>query len=163
MFNTPLCEQGIAGFGIGLSMAGATAIAEIQFADYIFPAFDQVWRCSIVKKLGIRIIRRAKNEWRPDPTLARNLRFIDCPFINGIMTLWLVNIIISQSQLQHKHCLLLPIFRLWMRRQNIGTGAGISSTAAASPSGRRGAPSVMGPSTILRARRHISHTRQASK
>ena len=42
VFNTPLCEQGIAGFGIGLSQAGATAIAEIQFADYIFPAFDQV-------------------------------------------------------------------------------------------------------------------------
>lgn len=42
VFNTPLCEQGIVGFGIGLATAGATAIAEIQFADYIFPAFDQV-------------------------------------------------------------------------------------------------------------------------
>lgn len=30
------------GFGIGLAAAGATAIAEIQFADYILPAFDQV-------------------------------------------------------------------------------------------------------------------------
>ena len=42
VFNTPLCEQGIAGFGIGLAQEGATAIAEIQFGDYIFPAFDQV-------------------------------------------------------------------------------------------------------------------------
>ena len=42
MFNTPLSEQGIVGFGIGVAAAGATAIAEIQFADYIFPAFDQV-------------------------------------------------------------------------------------------------------------------------
>ena len=42
VFNTPLAEQGIAAFGIGLAAAGATAIAEIQFADYIFPAFDQV-------------------------------------------------------------------------------------------------------------------------
>jgi 2-oxoisovalerate dehydrogenase E1 component beta subunit len=42
VFNTPLCEQGIAGFGIGMAVAGATAIAEIQFADYIFPAFDQI-------------------------------------------------------------------------------------------------------------------------
>ena len=25
-----------------MAVAGATAIAEIQFADYIFPAFDQV-------------------------------------------------------------------------------------------------------------------------
>lgn len=42
VFNTPLCEQGIAGFAIGAAVGGATAIAEIQFADYIFPAFDQV-------------------------------------------------------------------------------------------------------------------------
>lgn len=42
VFNTPLCEQGIVGFAIGVAVAGATAIAEIQFADYIFPAFDQV-------------------------------------------------------------------------------------------------------------------------
>ena len=42
VFNTPLCEQGIAGFGIGLAVAGHTAIAEIQFGDYIFPAYDQV-------------------------------------------------------------------------------------------------------------------------
>ncbi|XP_014284850.1 2-oxoisovalerate dehydrogenase subunit beta, mitochondrial [Halyomorpha halys] len=42
VFNTPLCEQGIVGFGIGLAVAGSTAIAEIQFADYIFPAFDQI-------------------------------------------------------------------------------------------------------------------------
>ncbi len=44
VFNTPLCEQGIAGFGIGVANGGSTAIAEIQFADYIFPAFDQVKR-----------------------------------------------------------------------------------------------------------------------
>ncbi|KAL6265042.1 hypothetical protein P5V15_005133 [Pogonomyrmex californicus] len=42
VFNTPLCEQGIAGFGIGLANAGISAIGEIQFADYIFPAFDQI-------------------------------------------------------------------------------------------------------------------------
>ncbi|GBG27399.1 Pyruvate dehydrogenase E1 component subunit beta, mitochondrial [Hondaea fermentalgiana] len=42
VFNTPLCEQGIAGFGIGYASTGRTAIAEVQFADYIFPAFDQL-------------------------------------------------------------------------------------------------------------------------
>ncbi|KAL1368421.1 hypothetical protein HN51_022576 [Arachis hypogaea] len=42
VFNTPLCEQGIIGFGIGLAAMGNRAIAEIQFADYIFPAFDQI-------------------------------------------------------------------------------------------------------------------------
>lgn len=42
VFNTPLTEQGIAGFGAGYAALGGTAIAEIQFVDYIFPAFDQV-------------------------------------------------------------------------------------------------------------------------
>ncbi|KAJ2315365.1 2-oxoisovalerate dehydrogenase subunit beta 2, mitochondrial, partial [Coemansia sp. Cherry 401B] len=42
VFNTPLTEQGIAGFGIGMAAMGHTSIAEIQFADYIFPAFDQL-------------------------------------------------------------------------------------------------------------------------
>ncbi|EIW84882.1 pyruvate dehydrogenase [Coniophora puteana RWD-64-598 SS2] len=42
IFNTPLTEQGIVGFGIGLASMGHTAIAEIQFADYVYPAFDQL-------------------------------------------------------------------------------------------------------------------------
>ncbi|KAI8348813.1 thiamine diphosphate-binding protein [Choanephora cucurbitarum] len=42
VFNTPLTEQGIAGFAVGMAAVGHTAIAEIQFADYIFPAFDQL-------------------------------------------------------------------------------------------------------------------------
>ncbi|KAH9958311.1 thiamine diphosphate-binding protein, partial [Russula dissimulans] len=42
VFNTPLSEQGIAGFGIGVAAMGQTAIAEIQFSDYVFPAFDQL-------------------------------------------------------------------------------------------------------------------------
>jgi 2-oxoisovalerate dehydrogenase E1 component beta subunit len=41
-FNTPITEQGIVGFAIGLAAEGSTAVAEIQFADYIFPAFDQI-------------------------------------------------------------------------------------------------------------------------
>lgn len=42
VFNSPLSEQGIVGFGIGAATAGIVTIAEIQFADYIYPAFDQV-------------------------------------------------------------------------------------------------------------------------
>jgi 2-oxoisovalerate dehydrogenase E1 component beta subunit len=42
VFNTPLVEQGILGFANGLAAQGVKAIAEIQFADYIFPAFDQI-------------------------------------------------------------------------------------------------------------------------
>merc|ERR1740121_2464995 len=42
VMNAPICEQAIAGFSVRLSCAGYTAIAEMQFADYIFPAFDQI-------------------------------------------------------------------------------------------------------------------------
>lgn len=42
VFNAPLSEQGIVGFGIGVAAVGSTCIAEIQFADYVFPAFDQI-------------------------------------------------------------------------------------------------------------------------
>jgi 2-oxoisovalerate dehydrogenase E1 component beta subunit len=42
VFNTPLSEQGIVGFGIGLADEGMRPVAEIQFADYVFPAFDQI-------------------------------------------------------------------------------------------------------------------------
>lgn len=41
-FNTPLTEQGIIGFANGLAAQGSVPVAEIQFADYIFPAFDQI-------------------------------------------------------------------------------------------------------------------------
>jgi 2-oxoisovalerate dehydrogenase E1 component beta subunit len=42
VFNTPLSEQGIVGFAIGAALQGMRPIAEIQFADYVFPAFDQI-------------------------------------------------------------------------------------------------------------------------
>ncbi|WP_275287303.1 alpha-ketoacid dehydrogenase subunit beta [Halomonas elongata] len=41
-FNTPIVEQGIVGFANGLASQGSVPVAEIQFADYIFPAFDQL-------------------------------------------------------------------------------------------------------------------------
>jgi 2-oxoisovalerate dehydrogenase E1 component beta subunit len=42
VFNTPLSEQGIVAFAIGIASNGGTAVAEIQFADYIFPGYDQI-------------------------------------------------------------------------------------------------------------------------
>ncbi|EGO54575.1 hypothetical protein NEUTE1DRAFT_88048 [Neurospora tetrasperma FGSC 2508] len=42
VFNTPLCEQGIMGFAIGVAAEGMRPVAEIQFADYVYPAFDQL-------------------------------------------------------------------------------------------------------------------------
>jgi len=58
VFNTPLSENGIAGLAIGYSsMSGGTAIGEIQFADYIFPAFDQ-----IVNEMS-KFRYRSGNQW----------------------------------------------------------------------------------------------------
>jgi 2-oxoisovalerate dehydrogenase E1 component beta subunit len=42
VFDTPLAEAGIVGMAIGMALADLRPIAEIQFADFIFPAFDQI-------------------------------------------------------------------------------------------------------------------------
>lgn len=41
-FDTPLSECGIIGAGIGMAVYGMRPIAEIQFLDFIYPAFDQI-------------------------------------------------------------------------------------------------------------------------
>lgn len=42
VFDTPLAEAGIVGYGIGLALAGMKPVAEIQFAGFLYPAFDQI-------------------------------------------------------------------------------------------------------------------------
>lgn len=42
VIDTPLAEAGIIGTAIGMGLYGANAIAEIQFSDFIFPAYDQI-------------------------------------------------------------------------------------------------------------------------
>lgn len=42
VIDTPLNELGIIGMATGMAMYGLKPIAEIQFQDYIFPAFDQI-------------------------------------------------------------------------------------------------------------------------
>ncbi|MCZ6677169.1 MAG: alpha-ketoacid dehydrogenase subunit beta [Candidatus Poribacteria bacterium] len=42
VFDTPLAETGIVGSAIGMALAGLQPIVEIQFADFVFPAFDQI-------------------------------------------------------------------------------------------------------------------------
>jgi 2-oxoisovalerate dehydrogenase E1 component beta subunit len=42
VLDTPLAEGGIVGAALGMSVNGLRPVAEIQFADYIYPAYDQI-------------------------------------------------------------------------------------------------------------------------
>ncbi|KAH6695140.1 thiamine diphosphate-binding protein [Plectosphaerella plurivora] len=42
VFNSPITEQGMVGVAIGAAAEGMKPVVEIQFADYVFPAFDQI-------------------------------------------------------------------------------------------------------------------------
>ena len=57
-FNTPLAEALIIGIGVGMAAADKIPIPEIQFADFIHPAFDQ-----IVSEVA-RIHYRTNGDWK---------------------------------------------------------------------------------------------------
>jgi len=42
VIDTPLSEGGIIGTAIGMALYGLVPVPEIQFADFIFPAYDQI-------------------------------------------------------------------------------------------------------------------------
>ena len=42
VIDTPIAEGGIIAAAIGMSVNGLRPVAEIQFADYIYPAYDQI-------------------------------------------------------------------------------------------------------------------------
>ncbi|ANU11133.1 2-oxoisovalerate dehydrogenase subunit beta [Planococcus antarcticus DSM 14505] len=57
VLDTPLAESAIAGVGIGAAMYGLRPIAEMQFADFIMPAINQ-----IISEAS-RIRYRSNNDW----------------------------------------------------------------------------------------------------
>jgi 2-oxoisovalerate dehydrogenase E1 component len=42
VIDTPLNESGIVGTAVGMAIAGARPVAEIQFDGFVYPAFDQI-------------------------------------------------------------------------------------------------------------------------
>ncbi|MEO4040599.1 alpha-ketoacid dehydrogenase subunit beta [Hoeflea sp. CAU 1731] len=42
VFDSPINESGIVGAGIGMAAYGLRPCVEVQFADYIYPAYDQI-------------------------------------------------------------------------------------------------------------------------
>lgn len=57
VLDTPLAESAIAGVGIGAAMYGLRPVAEMQFADFILPAVNQ-----IISEAS-RIRYRSNNDW----------------------------------------------------------------------------------------------------
>jgi 2-oxoisovalerate dehydrogenase E1 component len=58
MLDTPLCELGIIGTAIGMSMAGVRPVSEMEFAGFAFTAFDQI--ISHVARYSWRTVGRSR-------------------------------------------------------------------------------------------------------
>jgi 2-oxoisovalerate dehydrogenase E1 component beta subunit len=65
VLDTPLAESSIVGLSIGMALNGVLPIAEIQFADFAYPAFNQLiseaakWRYRSANGWGCPIVVRA--------------------------------------------------------------------------------------------------------
>ena len=72
VMDTPLSECGIIGTAVGMALYGLKPIAEIQFLDFIYPAFDQI--VSEMAKMRYRsggqytcpmVVRSPSGRWHP--------------------------------------------------------------------------------------------------
>ncbi len=63
VIDTPLAESAIVGVGIGAALYGMKPVAEIQFADFIMPAFNQI----VSEAAKIRY--RSNNDWSSPITI----------------------------------------------------------------------------------------------
>ncbi|RKT87600.1 pyruvate dehydrogenase E1 component beta subunit [Saccharopolyspora antimicrobica] len=70
-FDTPLAESGIAGFAVGMAMAGFRPVVEMQFDAFAFPAFEQV----------VSHVAKMRNRTRGAVALPMVIRI---PFAGGI-------------------------------------------------------------------------------
>jgi 2-oxoisovalerate dehydrogenase E1 component beta subunit len=64
-FDTPIAELGIVATAVGMAAYGLRPVVEIQFADYIYPGFDQI--VSEVARMRFRTV----GEW-PMPLVIRS-------------------------------------------------------------------------------------------
>jgi 2-oxoisovalerate dehydrogenase E1 component beta subunit len=65
VFDAPIAEGGIVGTAVGMAAYGLRPVFEIQFADYIFPGFDQIF------SEASRMRYRTAGEW-PMPMVIRS-------------------------------------------------------------------------------------------
>ncbi len=42
VIDTPLTENGIIGAAVGMALYGMVPVPEIQFADFVWPAYEQI-------------------------------------------------------------------------------------------------------------------------
>lgn len=57
VFDTPIAEGGILGIAVGMGAYGLRPVAEVEFADYIYPAMDQL------VSAAARLRYRSAGEW----------------------------------------------------------------------------------------------------
>ena len=67
VLDTPLAESNIVGTSVGAAMMGKRPVAEIQFAEYILPAVNQILN------EAAKVRYRSDNDWNAPMVIERRL------------------------------------------------------------------------------------------